>query len=147
MPNFDRQNLTYSATYLINSLTPKFRREVQNSVGLAETGLEVFICILRRKFVVAVSLQRELIEKLQKMYLVKEPGENIPSFKLKILELCESIESSGPPPADLNLLVMKAYINSQVPMFSQTMGQLFLEIKVDPSRYHWQDILCKNQQL
>jgi hypothetical protein len=132
---YDKQNLAFSATYLKASLTDKFCQEVLHSVGLDATSIEVFICILRRKLHVVISLQRELILKLEQLDISQVAGENIPTFNIQIQELCESIEQADPPPADLNQLVMKCFLSSQVTLFANTVGQKYLELELDPQRH------------
>jgi hypothetical protein len=62
-----------------------------HSVGLDATGLEVFICILRRKLHVIISLQRELIANLEKLDISQVAGENVPTFNIKVQELCNQL--------------------------------------------------------
>ena len=40
---YDKQNLTFSRIFLLASVTPLFRQEIQNSVGLDATGIDVFL--------------------------------------------------------------------------------------------------------
>ena len=93
---YNLQNLMFSATYLKASLTPKFCQDVLHSAGLDATCIEVFICILRRKLHVVVSLQNELITKIDALDVTQQSSENIPAFNIKVPELCESIEQAGP---------------------------------------------------
>ena len=144
---YDKQNLTFSRTFLLASVTSRFRQEIQNSVGLDATGIDVFLCILRRKLHLVISLQRELIAKLEALDITQEPGENIPSFNIKVKELCEAIEQSGPTPQDLNLLVMKTFLKSQVQLFSTSIGGKYLELQINPSKHPWRKTLFDNDAL
>ena len=54
---YDVQNLEYSALFILGSLTTKFRSEIEHSVGLSATGIEVLLCIIERKYSLQVSLQ------------------------------------------------------------------------------------------
>ena len=73
--------------------------------------------------------------------MTQQSGENIPAFNIKVQELCESIEQAKPAPVDLNPLVMKCYLNSQVTLFANSIGSKYLELEIDPQRYHWHGIL------
>jgi hypothetical protein len=53
----------------------------------------------------------------------------------------QSIEQAGPPPADSNQLVMKCFLNSQVTLFANTIGQQYLELEMDPQRHQWRQTL------
>jgi hypothetical protein len=55
--HYDVQNLEYSALFILGSLTTKFRSEIEHSVGLPATGIEVLLCIIERKYSLQVSLQ------------------------------------------------------------------------------------------
>ena len=94
---YDQKNLQYSATYILASLTNKFRLEIINSVGLEATGIEVLLGVIKRKLHVAVSLQRSLIADLEKLDISQVEGENVHTLNTKIRDLCESIEQAGPP--------------------------------------------------
>ena len=144
---YDRQNLKFSRIFLLVSVTPKFRREIQNSVGLSATGIEVFICMLHRELHLVVSFQRELIAMLEKLDITQEAGENAPAFNTKVQEICEAIEQSGPIPQDLNLLVMRSFLKSQVPLFSNAIGTKYLELQMDPFKYNGRQILTHNEEL
>jgi hypothetical protein len=85
-------------------------------------------CIVERKLTLQASLQRELIEKLTKLSITDEPGEHIPSFNVKIKDLCDSIEWCGPAPMDLNLLVMKCFVDCSVPIFAQHVNAKYYEL-------------------
>ena len=82
--SYDQQNLEYSALFLLGSLTTKFRTEIEHSVGLTATGIEVLLCIIERRYSLQVSLQRELVAKLEKLDIIQEPGENISNFNIKV---------------------------------------------------------------
>ena len=62
-------------------------------------------------------------------------------------ELSESIEQAEPVLVDLNQLVMKCYLNSQVTLFANSIGSKYLELEIDRQRYHWHDILQDNEDL
>ena len=96
--SYDKQNLEYSGLFILGSLTPKFHSELEHAVGLDASGVEILIYIIECKLSLQVSLQRELISKLERLSLVNEPGENIPSFNIKGADLCEQIEKYGPAP-------------------------------------------------
>jgi hypothetical protein len=95
---FDRQNLEFSAMYLLASLTKKFRQDVLNSVGLEATGIQVFIDILHCKMNVVISLQRQLIRNLEVFDISQQEGGNTPEFNVKVQELCQAFEQAGEPP-------------------------------------------------
>ena len=54
---YDKQNLEYSCLFILGSLTPKFRSEIEHAVGLDATGVEVLLCIIECKLSLQVSLQ------------------------------------------------------------------------------------------
>jgi hypothetical protein len=116
-------------------------------VGLDATGIEVFVCIPHTKLHIAISLQRGLISKLEALNISQVSGENIPSFNIQVQELCESIEQAGPPPADLNKVVMKCFLHLQVTLFANTIEQKYLELEMDPQRHQWRAILQDNEDL
>ena len=144
---YDIQNLQYSATYILASLTTKFRIEIVNSVGLEATGIEVLLCVIKRKLHVAVSLQRSLIADLEKLDISQVEGENVPTLNSKIRDLCESIEQAGPSPRDLNQLVIKVYLNTQVEIFATHIRQRYLELENNPSSHTWHNLLVENEDL
>ncbi len=138
---YDRQNLEYSATFLKASLTPKFRTELEIAIGLDATGPQVLISIIERKLSLQASLQRELISNLEKLNLTSEPGENIPNFNAKVKDLCEAIEKCGPAPLDINLIVMRRFVNCSVSIFAQHVNTKYFDCRTDPQKYPWHNTL------
>ena len=130
---YDLQNLKYSAIYILASLTNKFCLEIVNSVGLDATGIEVLLAVTKSKLHVAVSLQRTLIAELEKLDISQIECENVPNSNCKIRDLCESIEQAGLAPMDLNQLVMKVFVNTQVEIFATHIRQKYLDLESKPS--------------
>ena len=128
-------------------MTNKFRHEVIGSVVLEATGIDVLLCVIKRKLNVAVSLQRSLIADLEKLDISQIEGENVPTLNCKIRDLCELIEQAGPAPQDLNQLVMKVFLNTQVDIFATHVRQKYLELEDDPAAHPWRTILTENEDI
>ena len=135
------KTLEYSGLFILGSLTPKFCSELEHAVGLDASGVEILICIIECKLSLQVSLQHELISKLERLSFVNEPGENIPSFNIKVTDLCEQIEKCGPAPSDLNTIVMHCYLNCSVVIFAQNVNSKYFELQTDPTKYPWCDTI------
>ena len=138
---YDIQNLDYSAIFIKASLTPDFKNEVEHAVGLDASGVRILFCIIEMKLSLQASLQRDLVSQLEKLSITTEPGENIPSFNKKVKDLCTAIEKCGTKPLDLNLLVMKCFVNCSVPIFAQHINTLFFECKRNHNAHPWRTTL------
>ncbi len=138
---YDRQNLDYSAIFLKASLTSKFCAELEHALALDATGPQILISIIERKLSLQASLQRELIADLEKLNLTSEPGENIPNFNAKVKDLCEAIEKCGPAPIDLNLIVMRRFVNCSVSIFAQHVNTKYFDLFTDPNKHPWRETL------
>ena len=144
---YDVQNLEYSALFILGSLTTKFRSEVEHSIGLSATGIEVLLCIIERKYSLQVSLQRELVAKLEQLDIIQEPGENISTFNVKVKNLCQSIEFCGPAPRDLNTIVIGCFINCSVVIFSQYVNASYFQATTNPEKFPWRDTLLTHESM
>ena len=131
--------MDYSAIFLKASLTPKFKSEIEHALGLEASGPQILLGIIERKLSLQALLQRELITELEKLSITSEPGENIPNFNAKIRDLCEAIEKCGPAPMDLNLLVMKHFVDCSVTIFAQHVNTKYFELCHDPSLHPWRE--------
>ena len=139
--SYDKQNLEYSGLFILGSLTPKFRSELEHAVGLDASGVEILICIIECKLSLQVSRQRELISKLERRSLVNEPGENIPIFNIKVTDLCEQIEKHGPAPSNLNIIVMYCDLNCSVVIFAQNVNSKYFELQTNPTKHPWHNTI------
>ena len=137
----DVQNLRCSAMCILASLTSTFRREIVQSVGIDASGVQVLIKVIGNKLHLVLSLQRDLIAQLQGVCISNVEGEHIPTLNLQIKEVCETICHIGEPPLDLNQIVVKCHMNSQVTIFTQAVGTLCLALEKDPKCHPWTELL------
>ena len=78
---------------------------------------------------------------METLSITSEPGENIPNFNAKIRDLCEAIKKCGPAPMDLNLLVMKHFVDCSVTILAQHVNTKYFELRQDPSKHPSRDTL------
>ena len=115
--------------------------EIEHALVLEVSGPQILPGIIERKLSLQALLQRELITELEKLSIISEPGENIPNFNAKIRDLCEAIEKCGPAPMDLNLLVMKCFVDCSVTIFAQHVHIKYFELCCDPTLHPWRETL------
>ena len=89
---FDLQNLDYSGTFLLASLTKAYAAIVLEDLGPSPNGLMVLAYIIDTRLLKVVIRQRELITVLENMKLCDQEQENVRKFNVKLRDHCREIE-------------------------------------------------------
>ena len=130
--SFDKQNLQLSAKFIKNSLDDELLRRVEQELGNqnnhSPTGPDVFAAVISLHTVINHSTQRLYISQLQKLKLIKEPGEDVTAFSDKVLSIARHIGGlSETPIPDLHTLIYQCYEGASTPTFASTVTNLLAD--------------------
>ena len=138
---FDLQNLDYSGTFILASLTKAYAAIVLEDLGPSPNGLMVLAYLIDTRLLKVVTRQRKLITALESMRLCDQEQENVRKFNVKLRDHCREIEQCGPPPRDLAVLVAATYVTSQVAFFAHKMLEIHLQLEENPQQYTWEQVM------
>ena len=150
---YDKQNLQLSAKFLKNSIDDELLRRVEQELGNSNnhspTGPDVFAAIIALHTVINHSTQRLYIAQLQKLKLIKEPGEDVNLFSDKVLSIARHLGGlSGSPIPDLHTLIYQCYEGSSTPTFASTVTNLLADcFKLVPTAENWENNVAYLKQL
>ena len=144
---YDIDNLRWSGRAILDSIGSEvwFRIEKELPRGRDPTGPEVFTSIIQNMKQVNSSSVRQLINKLEKMKLKDEPGQDVLSFGDKVTELARRIEGTGLGPKDLTLICAACFLKSDSFEFNIEASRLHREVDIDPSKYTYEDIFGRHK--
>jgi hypothetical protein len=124
--DWDLDNLTWSGEMLKDSISDKLWMDIVSLLP-SETGPHIFMAIVDRVKYTSASTTRNLIKQLESLSLTKEPGMDVTTFSIKVLNKIEKIEqcdeSTFPP--DLSLVTAGRFLHTGVSMFDQDAVQYF----------------------
>ena len=109
---FDIDNLKWSRKAIVNSITLNMWEHIEKDLEIDISGPEIFAMIIRKQQHLNSSSVRKLIQELQNLKLINEPGQNVSNFSNKVSELAKRITGSGSAPDDLTVLVAVTYLDS-----------------------------------
>lgn len=93
---YDLENLTMSGKFLLNSLNDEMLTRTEQELGQtlsdAINGPDVFRAVIALHSMLNDSTERQFVEKLQKLKLTDEPGEDVSNFSNKVLSIAHHIE-------------------------------------------------------
>jgi hypothetical protein len=126
---YDHQNLQLSAKFILNSLDTEMLRRTENEIGnalqRAPTGLEVFGAVISLYSVLNDSTERHFTDKLLKLHLADEPGQNVMTFSDKVLQIARQIAGiSDNRTRDLHTLVYQTFKGCSNPEFASAVSIL-----------------------
>ena len=130
---FDEDNLIWSGKAVLNSISLDMWESIEKSLPPYPSGPEVFGAVIRKKQYLNASSVRKMVDQLQGMKLISEPGQNVNTFANKILELANRIEGSGGAPADLALIVAGTFLGGTVQAFELKVLGLHDRLDEDPA--------------
>lgn len=127
--SYDLENLMMSGKFLLNSLDDEMLKRVEQELGQtgAEdvTGPSVFAAVIALHSVLNDSTERQFVEKLQKMKLKDEPGEDVAFFSNKVLSVAHHITGlSEHGVRDLHTLIYTSFNESTTPTFATAVSNL-----------------------
>jgi hypothetical protein len=125
---YDRKNLALSAKFILKSLSIDMLRRTESEIGNGldqpANGLEVFSAVIALHSVLNDSTERHYVTQLQKLKLVKEPGENVMTFTDKVLGLARHINGISSNTNDLHVLIYSTMTGSSNEVFKTTVATL-----------------------
>ena len=89
------QNLTWSAVYLMSTLSNTLLQKVLTLVPLTATGPEVFVATMTTFLSDSYDSLKETLNHMKSLKLKSYPGENVTYFCAAILVDAERLESAG----------------------------------------------------
>jgi hypothetical protein len=126
---YDKQNLSWSAKFIMNSLSAEMakrvKQELPNTLTNDYTGPDVFCAVIALHTVVNDSTQRMYIAQLESLKLTKEPGEDVSVLADKVVGIARTIVGLSPmPPSDLHTLVYQCFAGCSTPTFATDVSNL-----------------------
>ena len=140
---FDLENLEWSGKAILKSITLPLWESIERDQGVETTGPEAFTAIINKQQQVNASSVRSLIDKLGKLKLIEEPGQDVNAFGDKVTDLCRRIVGTGSPPADLTSIVAARFLGADVLSFN--MKAITMHDLADENRdaITWEAIILK----
>ena len=115
---WDDQNLVWSGTKIMNSITNALRLEIVSDVGTHPTGPTALCKIMQTHQRMTANSLRLLETTLKNMDLRKEPAENVESFGAKVKDVAQKLDQGVIyKPSDLSSMVSGSFIRSTVEAF------------------------------
>lgn len=126
---YDLENLTLSGKFLLNSLNDEMLTRTEQELGhtLADsvTGPDVFRAVIALHSMLNDSTERQFVEKLQKLKLSEEPGEDVSEFSSKVLGIAHHIVGlTETGVSDLHTLIYSTFDGSSTPTFATAVSNL-----------------------
>lgn len=126
---YDMENLMMSGKFLLNSLDDEMLKRTEQELGQTGTeevtGPSVFAAVIALHSVLNDSTERQFVEKLQKLKLKNEPGEDVSVFANKVLAIAHHITGlSETGVRDLHTLIYTAFNESSTPTFATAVSNL-----------------------
>ena len=90
---YDKQNLEWSGSYILNSLTKKLHSDVTQTTGQYPYGPEVLREVINIKQQLDSTAIRVIEQELQKLCLDCEPAENVAKFTKKVKAHATKLEN------------------------------------------------------
>ena len=120
----------------------EFRKRIHQNLGLEAAGPLVFVFILNKVQQMTSDALRDMVNDLEKLNLLKEPGQNVETFSEKVADIAKRIDQGITyKPPDLPALVAEKYTNCEVTEFQMTAISVYNEVRRAPSNFHYQDII------
>ena len=126
---YDMENLTMSGKFLLNSLNDEMLKRTEQELGQtladAVTGPDVFRAVIALHSMLNDSTERQFVEKLQKLKLTEEPGEDVSEFANKVVSIAHHIVGlTETGVSDLHTLVYTSFDGSSTPTFATAVSNL-----------------------
>ena len=114
---YDKQNLKMSATFIRESIKTDLWTKIERTLPDKITGPALLFRIIREHQAQGATVLRNLEDKLCKLKLSEEPGDDVITHSNKVTEIACRIVGSRSAPRNLNLLVANTYQNSTTKHF------------------------------
>ena len=141
---YDKQNLTWSGKFILASISNQlFTMVISNLGDTAPSGPRTFKEIINITQQLDAMGVRELVDKLTRLRIEKEPAENVETFNQKLRPLATTIANCNGA-SDLDVLVAKTYINTSVDAFKIEALQNFNDLNQRCKSHRWDQTLQKH---
>ena len=131
---YDTQNLQWSGKYLLNSVSKKLKNILVMDLGPTPDGPLVFCRIVNKIQQMSANAMRNLEAQLKKLKLSSEPGENIETFSIKVMDIADRLDQGVTyKPPDLSILVAEKFIHSSVEAFRIPALNFYDTLTQDPA--------------
>ena len=115
---YDQLCMKQSGTFILNSLSPAFRKTLVREHDCTPNGPSIFAAVINKLQKMTSNAIRDIEGQLSKLDLSLEKGENVLTFCNKIQDLADTLDQGVIyKPPDLNKMVAQRFINSQVLTF------------------------------
>ena len=111
-------------------------------LGPTPDGPLVFSRIVNKIQQMSANAMRNLEAQLKKLKLSSEPGENIETFSIKVMDIADRLnEGVTYKPPDLAILVAEKFIQSSVEAFRIPALNIYDTLTQNPTSYSYQEVL------
>jgi hypothetical protein len=112
--DYDLDNLKWSGKAVLNSVSLSLWETVEKDLGVDASGPEAFAAVVYKLQQVSSAAVRHLVDELNGLSLLKEPGQDVEIFGGRVVELCRRITGTGSAPADLVVLAAGTFLDCDV---------------------------------
>ena len=111
------QNLDWSGSYLLNSISNNLTKKVLQKVSVDDTGPEILVAIVSSFGTFTFDSMEKLKENLKKVSLLSYPGENVVNMNQDLLTICERLSAAGYWDKNLLHYLATKYLSSTCELF------------------------------
>ena len=138
---YDVRNMETSGAALMNSIGSNLHADLQKFITGDLCGPIVFMLIVNRVQASSASVWRKVVDKLKKLRLCEEPGENVDTFCDKITGYCRSLEGADKLPEDITSILAEAFCTSTIELFRIKFVTIFDNCDENPRFMTWEQIV------
>ena len=91
--DYDKDNATWSATFLLNSIDTQMRKEILPLCRPDITGPELWMRLVSDVYADTVQRMELLKDEVRNMQFKTYKGENVKEYATKMLEICTELEN------------------------------------------------------
>jgi hypothetical protein len=143
---YDVDNLKWSGRAIMNSISLDLWETIEKDVGVGANGPVTYAAVISKIQQVSASSVRSLVDKLKKMHLLQEPGQDVEIFGSRVIEMTRRIQGSGLAPTDLTSIVASCFIDCDVLAFKLKALSFFDLVDDDATAMTWEDIVRQLKQ-
>ena len=114
---YDLDNLKWSGKAIMQSISLELWETIKKDLDCNPSGPEAFAAVVYKLQEVNLDAVCLLIEEIQALKLINEPGQDVNIFGGQVIELCRRISSTGFAPDDIGVLAATCFLKCDVLAF------------------------------
>lgn len=145
---FDLDNLADSKVFLLNSIDPLMKLTITPFVTPDTTGPEIWMRIVSEIQSSSVERLVQVANDVKKLRLKDYKGEDVKTYSLAMMALCQDLQSGQSLPRDICLTIIDHLIECSVEKFRMDFLTIRREVLDQLRKYHGKsnDVICNLQR-